>query len=294
MLREQLGGKRLRLTDGQRRRLAAKGHAIGRKLLGDVASIVTPDTILRWHRRLIRKKWSYGNEKRGRASIPAETEKLIVRMANENLSWGYRRIQGALANIGETLAHNTVKRVLLDHGIDPATVRSTKTTWKQFLRAHWDTLAATDFFSTEVWTKTGLTTYCTLFVMHVATRRVHIVGSPTAPDGFFMQQAALDLVAFDDSFLRGTTHLILDRDTKFTAGFVEILKEPGVDAVKIPARSPNCNPHAERWVKSIKEECLSRLVLLGRGSLDRAIAQSGRSLQRRASTPVSPECAHRA
>jgi transposase InsO family protein len=269
VLREQLGKKRLRLTDAQRRRLAAKGHAIGRRLLGQFACIVTPGTILRWHRQLIAAKWTYAGRKVGRPPLSKETEELIVRMARANPTWGYRRIQGALANLGKELAHNTVKRVLQDHGIDPAPERPT--TWSQFLRAHWSIIAATDFFTTEVWTASGLTTIYTLFVMRLETRRIHIVGSTANPGATFMQQAALDLAGFDDGFLRGCTHLLIDRDGKFNPRFREVLKDNGVEPVRLPARSPNLNAYAERFVRSIKRECLDRMVFFGQRSLERAL-----------------------
>ena len=270
VLKEQLGTKQIRLTDTQRRRLAAKGWEIGRRLLGEYATIVTPDTILRWHRKLVGMK--YANESgKGRPGVMKEIEELTVRMAKENLSWGYRRIQGALKNLGHVVVHNTVKRILLDHGIEPAPERKKKTTWSQFLRSHWSTLAASDFFTTEVWTAKGLVTIYTLFVIKLDSRRVHIVGSTPHPNRVFMKQAALDLAAFDDGFLRKTTHMIIDRDTKFTAQFEEILNDNGVKLVKIPARSPNCNPHAERFVKSIKTECLKKMIFFGRRALDKAI-----------------------
>ncbi len=273
VLREQLGPKLPRLNDDQRRRLAVLGKLIGRKLLGDCASIVTPDTILRWHRRLIAAKWTFPAHTRiGRPGLMKKIAALIVRMAIENRSWGYRRIRGSLKHVGHTVAHNTIKKVLKDNGIEPAPERSRKTTWSQFLRSHWDTLAACDFFTTEVWTIAGLQTIYTFFVIHVATRRVHIVGSTPHPDALFMKNAALDLVAFEEVFLRGKTHLIMDRDGKFTDQFVEILRDGGVKAVKIPASSPNCNPHAERFVRSIQSEMLHRLVFFGIRSLNRALS----------------------
>ena len=272
VLREQLGPRLPRLNDDQRRRLAIRGKLIGRKLLGGWASIVTPDTILRWHRRLIAAKWTHPAHARvGRPGLMKHIAALIVRMAMENRSWGYRHIQGSLKHVGHTVAHNTVKKVLKDNGIEPAPDRSKKTTWSQFLRSHWDTLTACDFFTTEVLTVGGLQTVYTFFVLHVATRRVHIVGSTPHPDARFMMNAALDLVAFKDSFLRGKTHLIMDRDSKLTDQFVGILRGAGVKSVKIPASSPNCNPHAERFVKSIKTELLNRLVFFGIRSLNRAL-----------------------
>ncbi|HGY92991.1 MAG TPA: hypothetical protein ENK43_17645, partial [Planctomycetes bacterium] len=186
---------------------------------------------------------------------------------------GYRRIEGALRNLGHVVVHNTVKRILRDHGIEPAPERCKKTTWTQFLKTHWSTLAATDFFTTEVWTPKGLVTMYTLFVIRLETRKVHIVGTTPHPNRQFMNQAALDLVGFDDSFLCVATHLILDRDSKFTASFRERLEEGGVKPLVLPARSPNLNAFAERFVKSIKKECLSKMIFFGRRSLDRAIRE---------------------
>ncbi len=243
VLTEQLDG-RLRLTDEQRRRLAAKGKELGRKLLEEVATLVTPDTILRWHRQLIARKWTYPRRETGRPPVSPAIEELVLRMARSNPSWGYDRIRGALANLGHKIAPNTVKRILKDHGIEPAPLRQRKTTWGQFLRSHWDTLAAADFFTTEIWTPAGLVTFYVFFVLQLKTRRVHLSTPTPNPDRFFMKQVALDLAAFDDSFLNGFSHLILDRDSKYTNEFREILKENDVDVVPIPPKSPNCKYQA--------------------------------------------------
>ena len=154
MLKEQLGGRRLRLTDDQRRRLAAKGKLLGRRLLGRVATIVTPDTILRWHRRLIAAKWTYKSKRVGRPGIMKEIRELTVRFARENSSWGYCRIQGELKDLGHRVASTTIANVLKENGIRPAPERPSS--WRSFLRAHWGQIAAMDFFTTEVWTKSGL------------------------------------------------------------------------------------------------------------------------------------------
>ena len=157
VLREQLGERHLRLTDGQRRRLAAKAKGLGRKLLAEVATIVTPETLLRWHRRLIAQKYD-GSGKRGsgRPRTAAEIEQLVIQMAGENRAWGHRRIQGALSNLGHKLARSTIADILERHGIEPAPERSRKSTWKEFLTQHWDLIVAADFFTVEVWTMTGL------------------------------------------------------------------------------------------------------------------------------------------
>src|SRR5881296_3098586 len=149
VLREQLKGRRGRLTDDQRRRLAAKGQPLGRRILRQVATIVTPDTILRRHRRLIARKWTFAPKRPGRPGIMKEISALIVRMATENPRWGYSRIQGALKNLDHCVARSTVAKVLKDHGIPPAPGRPSS--WRTFLRSHWGEIAGADFFTTEVW-----------------------------------------------------------------------------------------------------------------------------------------------
>src|SRR5919201_1111932 len=184
VLREQLKGHRLRLKDDQRRRLAAKGHRLGRRLLSRVATIVTPDTILRWHRRLIAEKWSFPRKRPGRPGTMKKVARLIVRMATENPTWGYSRIQGALKNLDHRVARSTIARVLKEQGIPPVPDRPTS--WRTFLRAHWGAIAGADFFTTEVWTTRGLRTYYTLFALDLRSRRVHVAGSTPNPDAVFM------------------------------------------------------------------------------------------------------------
>jgi putative transposase len=185
VLKQQLGGRRLRLTDDQRRRLASKARQLGRKMLQDVATIVTPETLLRWHRKLIANKYD-GSQRRGpgRPRIMGEVRSLIVRMAQANREWGYRRIQGPLSNLGYTVGRGTIANVLKKQGIEPAPERGKKTTWKEFLRAHWNVIAAADFFTVEVWTLKGLTRYIVFFVLELSTRRVEIAGITAQPDGF--------------------------------------------------------------------------------------------------------------
>jgi putative transposase len=159
------------LTDEQQCRHAIKGKALGRKVLQEIITIVTPDTILRWHRRLVTAKWNYsqrGKTQPGRPPVCPEITQLILRMAQENPTWGYDRIQGALANLGHRLSDATVSNVLKAHGIEPAPRRKHQGTWKTFIKAHWEVLAAIDFMTVEVWTPGGLVTYYLLFVMKVA------------------------------------------------------------------------------------------------------------------------------
>jgi hypothetical protein len=157
VLREQLCGRRVRLNDDQRRRLAAKAKGLGRKLLAEVATIVTPETLMAWHRKLIALKYDgSGKHTPGRPRTAGEIEALVVRMAEENRDWGYRRIQGALSNLGHEIARSTIAEILERHGIESMPERSRKTTWKDFLTRHWELIVAADFFTVEVWTRWGL------------------------------------------------------------------------------------------------------------------------------------------
>src|SRR4051812_32086528 len=272
VLREQLGGRRLRLSDDQRRRLAAK--AKGRKLLAEVATIVTPETLLSWHRKLIARKYD-GTASRGpgRPRTRDEVESLVVQMAVENREWGYTRILGALSNLGYKLARGTVANILNRHGIDPAPERSRKKTWKEFLTQHWELIVAADFFTVEVWTAKGLQRFIVLFFIELSTRRVEIGGISAAANGLWMNQIARNVTDSVDGLLTGKRYLIHDRDPLFTDGFLRTIKDVGVQSVKLPPRSPNLNAHAERFVRSIKESCLERLILFGEQSLRTAVSQ---------------------
>src|SRR5260221_6354442 len=177
VLREQLGGRRLRLNDDQRRRLAAKAKGLGRKILAEVATIVTPETLLAWHRKLIAQKYDgSGNRRPGRPRTAGEIEALVIRMAEENRDWGYRRIQGALSNLGHEIARSTIAGMLERHGSEPGPERSRKTTWKEFLRRHREVVCAAHFFTVEVWTRRGLKRVIVLVFIEVFTRKVQIAG----------------------------------------------------------------------------------------------------------------------
>jgi len=271
VLREQLGSKRLRLADDQRRRLAAKAIKLGHDVLARVTSIVTPDTILRWHRQLVAQKWSFAAKRPGRPGLMRGIAELIVRMARENPTWGYRRIQGELRALGHTVAAATVANVLKSHGIRPAPERPSS--WRAFLNAHMGEIAATDFSDVEGWIGGRLQTYDVLFVIDVESRIVHLAGITTEPAEAFMAQVARNLTATVDGFLARHRYLICDRDTKFTAQFAATLLAAGVQIVRTPVRAPNCNAFAERFVLSIRRECLDRLVLIGEKALRNAVVQ---------------------
>jgi transposase InsO family protein len=273
VLKEQFesGGRRLRFTDDQRRRLAAKGKPLGRRILQQIATIVTPDTILAWHRRLIAAKWTYPGKRVGRPGVMKEIRKLVVRMAEENPSWGYARIQGALRHLDHRVARSTIAKVLKEHGIKPSPDRPMS--WATFVRAHADAIAAADFFTTEVWTVRGLVRHFTLFVIDIATRRVHIAGTTRHPTSAWMAQMARNLTDCDTGFLLEKRFLIIDRDAIFSPRFKSILRGSGVEIPLTAYQAPNMNAHAERFVRSIKSECLDRMIFLGRESLDRAMAE---------------------
>ena len=194
VLREQLGAKRLLFTDVQRRRLAAKANKMGRKGLFEIRTLVTPDTLLRWYGRLIARKYDGSQARRaGRPKTAAEIERLILRMARDNPRWGYTRIRGALRNLGHEIGRNTIKRILAENGFDPAPLRKQPMSWETFLKAHWGAIAATDFFSVEVLTRTGLVRYFVLFIIDLRTRRVEIAGIARRPDGNWMKQISRNL-----------------------------------------------------------------------------------------------------
>jgi transposase len=232
ILRHQIPG-RVRLSDGERKTLAEIGQKLGKQALQEVATIVKPDTILGWHRTLVAQKFDSSQQRKapGRPRIDPELEALIVRMAQENRSWGYDRIVGALANLGLTVSDQTVGNVLKRHGIAPAPERKTTTTWKEFIRTHLGVLVATDFFTAEVWTLGGLVTYYVLFFLHLSSRRVHIAGVTPHPNEAWMVQVARNVTMEEWGFLAPGQYLIHDRDTKFCAAFQHIIDEAGVERV---------------------------------------------------------------
>ena len=272
VLREQLGDRRIRFTDDQRRRLAAKAKGLGRRALSQLATIVTPETLLAWHRKLIARKYE-GSAHRapGRPRTESEIESLVVQMAVENRDWGYTRIIGALSNLGHNLARGTVANILKRRGIEPAPERGRKTTWKEFLAQHWELIVAADFFTIEVWTAKGLRRFIVLFFIELSTRRVEIGGISAAANGLWMSQTARNLTDSVDGLLTGKRYLIHDRDPLFTKEFLSTLKDAGVQSVKLPPQSPNLNAHAERFVRTLKQSCLERLILFGESSLRTAV-----------------------
>jgi transposase InsO family protein len=237
---------------------------------------VTSETLLRWYRRLIAQKFDGTQQRRllGRPRVAEEVEQLVSRMAEANPAWGYRRIQSALANLGHHIDKSTVRNILRRHHIAPAPQRrKAGTSWAQFLKMHWKVLAATDFLTVEVATWHGLVTYYVLVVMELATRRVEIAGITPHPTAAFMQQCARQLTDPFEGFLLGKRYLIHDRDTKFTQAFETLLTDSGVEPVLLLPRSPNLNAYCKRFVRSIKDEALNQMIILGERALYHAIQQ---------------------
>ena len=257
ILRDQIKG-RLRLSDGERKTLAEIGQKLGKKALEEVATIVKPDTILGWHRTLVAQKCDGSRQRQalGRPKIAKDLEALVLRMAQDNRSWGYDRIVGALANLGYTISDQTVGNILKRHGIPPAPERKTTTTWKEFIRTHMEVLVATDFCTAEVWTLGGLVTYYVLFFIHMESRKIDVAGVTPHPNEAWMVQVARNVTMEAWGVLSPGQYLIHDRDGKFCPTFQRIIDEAGVTCVPLPPRSPHLHAFAERWVRSIKEECL--------------------------------------
>jgi len=247
---------------------------IGRKALEKFGCIVTPDTLLRWYRQLIAQKYD-GSAKRGPGGPPKskDIKELIVQMASENVSWGYTRIAGAMKNLGYDVGRTTVRRIMLENGLDPAPQRKKGMPWKTFLQTHMDQLAAADFFTIEVMTLNGLVRYHVLFVMEIATRKVTLAGITANPSGEWMKQIARNLTDTCDGFLKGKKYMLHDRDPLFTEAFREILRSTGMEPLKLPARSPNLNSYAERFVRSAKGECLERMIFFSEAAIWRAASE---------------------
>ena len=252
LLRRQLGGRRLRFTDDERRRLAVRPHRLGRQALRDIATIVTPDTLFRWHRQLVARKWTYATPQVSRRGVLAEIRRLVVRMAGENPTWGYTRIQGALKNVGHRVGRSTIARVLNAAGVPPVPERPTS--WQTFLRAHWGAIAGADFFTTEVWTWRGLVTFYTVFVIDLASRRVQIVGSTPYPNDLFMRHISRTLTAAEIGLLCHHRVLICDRDRKWHGEVRQLLADTGIEVVLTPVRAPNANAYAERCAPRRRRE----------------------------------------
>jgi len=263
------------LKNEDRIRLAVIGRKIGMNALRDVACIVKPETSMMWFRKLVAKKFD-GSQSRvypGRPAIDPEIESLVLRFAGENPGWGYDQIVGVLGNLGYDICDQTVGNILKKNGVSPSPTRKVHSTWSDFIESHKHVMAACDFFTTEAITPAGLITYYVLFFIHIGSRKIHIAGVTDHPDEIWMKQMARNVTMAAIGFLSNCRYLIQDRDSKFSDSFRSILESCGVKPIRLPPRSPNLNAYAERFVRSIKEECLSNLILLGEHSLMNALKE---------------------
>jgi putative transposase len=230
--------------------------------------LVTPDTLLRWHRKATKHKWRRWRKRRGpgRPPMVSELVDLIVRLGQENRAWGCIRIQGELRKLGIRVSASSVRRVLRRAGLGPAPRGGQ--TWAEFLRSRANVVLATDFFTVDT---VSLKQLYVLFVIELSTRQVHILGVNDHPTGVFVTQVARNFVADLGDRGRSITFLIRDRDTKFTTSFDEVFRSEGIRVIKTPVRAPRANAHAERWVRTVRTECLDRMLILGRTHLERVL-----------------------
>jgi putative transposase len=253
ILRRQARRPQLRKSD--RLLLAALSRVLPRRSWR--AFLDTPETLLRWHRRLVACRWTYPHGRPGRPPVDQEVRELILRLAQENDHWGYVRIVGELRKLGIMVSATLVRNVLARAGIPPAPERAASS-WRSFLRQHGNSILACDLFTVDtVW----LRRLYVLFFVSIGTRRVEYVATTSKPDTSWMSQQARNLLMDLDDRCQRPRFLIHDRDTKFSRAFDSIFRSEGVEIVRTPIRAPNANAYAERWVGSVRMECLDRLLI---------------------------------
>jgi putative transposase len=264
VLRRQVGRPSFRRAD--RLFLTAASRTLPRDRWS--AFMVTPQTLLRWHRELVRRKWTYRSAKKpGRPGIDPEVRNIVLRMATENPRWGYVRIQGELRKLGIRVGATTIRRVLRAQGLGP-TPRRAGPAWSQFLRAQAEGILACDFFTVET---VRLRTMYVLFWIELSTRRVYVAGATAHPDSAWVTQQARNLAFSLTDRTIPIRFLIRDRDTKYSGPFDEVFRTEGITVIRTPIRAPRANAFAERWVRSVRNECLDWMLVRGRRHLERVV-----------------------
>jgi putative transposase len=273
ILRSRLPKNRLLLTNAERIQLAEKAKALGRKGLRSIQTLFTPDTLLRWHRELCARHHTHQHKSNhvGRPKLSDEVIQLVLKLAKENRTWGYDRIVGACSNLGISVSTSSVANILAEHGVEPSPERSKTSNWSEFIRSHRDALASVDFTTIDIWCGGKLKTIYLLFFMEVATRRIHFAGMTEHPNEAWVMQMFRNVTDYEDGFLNGKKVLLMDRDTKFSFAFREALKREGIEPIQTPPRSPNCNAHIERFFRSLKSECLRKMIFFGEDMLRNAV-----------------------
>jgi putative transposase len=253
-----------RLTRADRALLAAWSCSLPRAVWSSFP--VKPDTLLRWHRQLVARRWTYLHRKPGRPPLASSLGTLILRLARENPHWGYKRIAGELKGVGVTVSATSVRKVLLEAGMRPAPERA-RSSWRAFLRAQAASVLVCDFLTVET---AFLQRIYVLFFISLATRRIEYIACTANPDGRWAAQQARNLV-MQLSDQEPCRFLIHDRDTKFSYAFDEVFRSEGMRVIRTPIQAPNANAHAERWVRTIRADCLDRILILGRRHLEHVL-----------------------
>jgi putative transposase len=233
--------------------------------------IFSPDTVLRWHRELVRRKWTFRRKTSvGRPKIKPELEALVLQFAGENARWGYDRIEGELVKLGYAIDRSTIRNLLKRHHILPASRRQRNTNWRTFLRHYQHQMLACDFFTVEtLWLKTVYV----LFFIELGTRRVHLAGCTEHPIASWVTQQARQFYWRLEVQTPSFHYLLHDRDAKFTAAFNQVFAAQNIEVIRTPIRAPNANAYAERWVRSVRQECLDHLIIVNEPHLNSVLQE---------------------
>ena len=239
------------------------------KAMGEVIRMVKPATLFGWHKQLIRLKWTYSHRKAGRPRTDKAIEQLVLRLAREN-DWGYERIEGELLKLGYDISHETVGNILQRHRIPPAPEREPSPSWRHLMTHCKDQLLACDFFTVET---LFLHTLYVLVFVEIGTRRIHFAGCTAHPDNAWVTQQARQVMWELEDREPGIRFLIRDNDKKFTQSFDTVFRAEGIDVIRTPFRAPNANAYAERWIRSAREECLDKLLIINQAHLRRVMRE---------------------
>jgi putative transposase len=263
VLRRQISHPRLDESD--RVFLAAASRLLGRA--SRPSFFVRPDTLLGWHRQLVRRRWTYAGRRPGRPAVSKKIRELVLRLARENPRWGYQRIVGELAGVGVGVSATTVAKILRQAGVSPAGAR-TQLSWREFVRAHAESIIACDFFTVDtLW----LGRLYVLFFLELSSRRVHFAGCTANPDGRWIAQQARQLAWSVSERATPAKFLIHDRDSKFSRAFDDVFRSEGVEVIRTPCRAPQANAFAERFVGTVRRDCLDWLLITSRKQLERVL-----------------------